>query len=274
MSNSAPVRAEILSKNYDDSQAGHSGAHKTFELLQCKYFGPKIAGDVKRYVKNCKTCNYTKLACHKPYGLLQTLLAPSGPWKNITIDFITGVLPSLGKDGKAYDALLVVIDHYTKLAKYYPVLKMFTAGQFGNLFIHTIFCSFGVPSSIVSNQGSIFTSTFWLALCHYLHIKKCLSTVFHLQTNGQTERQNQMLEQYLHVYVNYQHNNGTRLLPMTEYAYNNAVNAITGLMPFKALMGYNSNFDIEKFKKPESALQVAQEHMEKLNALRRQLQTS
>ena len=63
-------------------------------------------------------------------------------------------------DGKAYNVILVVLDCYTKLAKYYPVLKTITAEQFGNLLIHTVFCSFGVLSSIVSNQGSIFTSTF------------------------------------------------------------------------------------------------------------------
>ena len=87
------------------------------------------------------------------------------------MDFITGVPPSLRIDRKAYDVILVVIDRYTKLANDYPVLKTITAEQFGDFFIHTVFCSFGVPSSIVSNQGSIFTSTFWSALCHYLHIK-------------------------------------------------------------------------------------------------------
>ena len=107
--------------------------------------------DVKRYVKDCKTCNCTKAARHKLYGLLQLLSAPSGPWKDITIDSITGVTPSLKVDGKAYGAILVVVDCYTKLAKYYPILKTITAKQFGNLPIHTVFCSFGVPSSIVSN---------------------------------------------------------------------------------------------------------------------------
>ena len=182
--------------------------------------------------------------------------------------------PSLKVDKKAYNAILVVIDRYTNLAKYYPVLKTITAEQFGNLLIHTVFCSFGVPSSIVSNQGSIFTNTFWLALCHYLHIKRRLSTAFHLQTNGQMEKQNQTLEQYLRVYVNYQQDNWARLPPMAKYAYNNAVNASTGLMPFKALMSYNPDFDIEMFQEPELASQAAQERIKKLDALRRQLQAS
>ena len=151
MPSSALVEAEILLKNHDDPYAKHFGAHKMLELLQRKYFCSRMAKDVKRYVKDCETCNCTKAACHKPYRLLQLLPAPSRPWKDIIIDFITGVPPSLGVDKKAYNVILVVVDHYTKLAKYYPVLKTITAKQFDNLLIHTVFCSFGVPSSIVSN---------------------------------------------------------------------------------------------------------------------------
>ena len=271
MPNSAPVQAEILLRNHDDPHAGHFGAHKTFELLQHKYFWSRMIEDIKRYVKDCKTCNCTKAARHKPYELLQSLLAPSEPWKDITMNFITGMLPSLRIDRKAYDTILVVVDCYSKLAKYYPVLKTITAKQFGNLLIHTVFCSLVVPLSIVSNQGSIFTSNFWLALCHYLHIKRRLSTAFHPQTNGQTERQNQTLEQYLHANMNYQQDNWARLLLMAEYAYNNAINASTGLTPFKAFKGYNPDFDIEMSKKSESASQDAQELIKELNALRRQL---
>ena len=179
------------------------------------------------------------------------------------MDFITGVPPNLGVNGKAYDAILVVVDCYTKLTKYYPILKTITAEQFGNLFIPTVFCSFGVRSSIVSNQGSIFMSIFWSAFCHYLCFKRRLSTAFHLQTNSQTERQNQTLKQYLRAYVNYQQDNWARLLPMAEYAYNNAVNSSISLTPFKALIGYNSNFDIKMSKEPEFALQDAQEHNQK-----------
>ena len=116
MPHSASVQAEILLKNYDNPHAGHSGAHKIFELFLRKYFWLRMAGDVKRYVKYCKTCNYKEAACHKPYEL-QLLLALSGPRKNITIDFITGVSPSLKVDKKTYDAILVVVDCYTKLAK-------------------------------------------------------------------------------------------------------------------------------------------------------------
>ena len=184
MPNSASIRAEILLKNYDNRHAEQFEAHKTRELLQCKYFWPRMTENIKRYVQDCKTCNCTKAACHKPYRiesyvLLQLLPAPSESWKDIIWDFITGVPPSLGVDKKAYDAILMVVNRYIKLVKYYPVLKMVTAEQFGNFLVRTVFCSFGVPSCIISHQGLIFMSTFWSAFCHYLRIKRCLNMAFH-----------------------------------------------------------------------------------------------
>ena len=109
-----------------------------------------MAKNIKRYVKDCKTCNCKKAARHKPYKLLQLLLALSGPWKDNTIDFMTSVIPSLRLDRKAYDAILVVVDWYTKLAKYYPILKMITAEQLSNLLIHT--CEDLMPGDVRTPQ--------------------------------------------------------------------------------------------------------------------------
>ena len=91
----------------------------------------------------------------------------------------------------------------------------------------------GLPDSIVSDHGSIFTLKFWSSLCYFLGIKRSLSTAFHPQTDGQTERQNSTMEAYLQAFVNYKQDDWTRLLPMVEFAYNNAKNAITGHTPFE-----------------------------------------
>ena len=86
---------------------------------------------------------------------------------------------------------------------------------------------------------------FWSALCHYMHIKERLSMAFHPQTDGQTERQNQTLEQYLRAYIIYQQDDSVKLLPMAEYAYNNAVHATTSMTLFKALMRYDPDLNLE-----------------------------
>ena len=109
---------------------------------------------------------------------------PEGPWQDITINFIIDMPPSLEMDGKAYDAILVVINHYIKLVKYYSVLKTITAEQLDDLLVHIVFSSFGVPLSIVSDLGLFFTSAYWLALCHYLCIKQHLSMDFYLQIDS------------------------------------------------------------------------------------------
>ena len=96
--NGTSVHAEILCKNHDDFYAGHSGSHKTLELLQCKYCYLKLAKDVWKYVFNCETCNCTKVVRHKPYRLLQSLPMLEHPWQDIIIDFIVSMPLSLGMD--------------------------------------------------------------------------------------------------------------------------------------------------------------------------------
>lgn len=116
------------------------------------------------------------------------------------MDFITG-LPLSKRDACVYDAILVVVDRYTKMARYIPTQKTATAAQLADLFIDQIVRFFGLPQGIVSDRGSVFTSQFWADLCFVAKVKRRLSTAFHPQTDGQTERQNQTLEQYLRLYV-------------------------------------------------------------------------
>jgi hypothetical protein len=97
----------------------------------------------------------------------------------------------------------------------------------------------------VSDRGSLFTSHFWAEVCYATKIKRRLSTAFHPQTDGQTERQNQTLEQYLRAYVDSNQDNWAAILPLAEFAYNNSVQASTGLSPFFACYGFHPRLDCE-----------------------------
>ena len=97
---------------------------------------------------------------HRLYGTLQSLPQPSVKWKEITIDFVTDLLPSRNGEGKIFNSLLVVVDRYTKMAKYIPVLKSITAEQLANIFLKHIVSQFRTPEGIVSDRGAVFTSTF------------------------------------------------------------------------------------------------------------------
>jgi transposase InsO family protein len=103
---------------------------------------------------------------------------------------------------------------------------------------------FGPPNGIVSDRGPIFTSNFWSKLCYHSHIHLRLSTAFHPQTDGQTERINQILEHYLRCFIDEQQLNWPLLLPTAQFACNNAVNSTTGLPPFQVLYGYSPDFHL------------------------------
>ena len=236
-------RLEAMKRHHDDPLAGHFGHVRTLELIKRKYYWPQMAKDVRDYVVTCTACQRIKPARHKPHGELQSLPLPRGPWSDITMDFITDLPPSK-KRTKAYDSILVVVDRYTKMARYIPVKKTLTAAELADVFMSKIHRHYGQPSSIVTDRGSVFTAKFWQSFTHYLKIRRKLSTAFHPQTDGQTERQNQTLEQYLRAYTNYQQDDWVALLPQAEFAYNNSRNSTTGLTPFMALMGYNPSTEM------------------------------
>src|SRR5436305_4235087 len=131
---------------------------------------------------------------HKPYGELQPLPVPTRPWMSMAMDMIVGLPLTADGDSKAYDVILVTIDRFTKMATYFPTRETINAHELADLFYRQIVCSFGIPSSIILNCGSIFTSQFWSNLCFYMKARQKLSTAFHPQIDGQTKRPNQILE--------------------------------------------------------------------------------
>jgi hypothetical protein len=161
-------------------------------------------------------------------------------FQSITMDFITDLPPSMDETTKAvYDFILVIVDRYSKVAKYIPCRKNNNAKELAEMFIHNWFENQGLPASIVTDRGALFTSNFWSALCYHLNIKRRLSTAYHPQTDGQTERQNQTLETYLRLYTNHHQDNWVELLPMALFAYHNAYHDAIKTTPNKVRYGIN-----------------------------------
>ena len=125
------------------------------------------------------------------------------------------------------------------MVHYKPVNVTINAPSLTEVIIDVVVRHHRLPDSIVTNRGSLFTSKFWSLLCYFLDIKQKLSTTFYPQTNGQTEKQNSTMEAYLWAFVNFEQNDWARLLPMAEFAYDNAKNASTGYMPFELNCGYH-----------------------------------
>src|SRR5258706_4035316 len=182
---------------------------------------------VKDYMASCTTCTRMKSPRHKPYGKLKQLPIPSRPWSSISMDFIEQ-LP----DSEGFSAILVIIDHLTKQAIFIPSHNMVNAPQVAWLFLIHVFSKHGVPVHITSDRGSEFVSHFFCSLGKLLRMRLHFTSGYHLEGDGQTEHANQVLEQYLWTYMNYQQDDWAMLLLMAEFAYNNAMNMMMGVSPF------------------------------------------
>ena len=181
----------------------------------------------------------SKSQCHKPYGFLKQLPVPEQPWNSISMDFIKKLPQSSG-----YTAILVVVNRLTKQLIFIPTHDTITSAELAKLFVLHVFSKHGVPSHVTSNRGSEFVSHFFRSLGKALDMTLHFTSGYHLEGDGQTERTNQTLEQYIRVYSNYQQDNWSELLPLTKFTYNNARSVTTGISPFFVNKGYHPNLTV------------------------------
>ena len=180
---------------------------------------------------------------------------------------MTGLPVSTDWKGKSYDSILVIVNRLTKIVRYEPVKITINALSLAKVIIDIVVWHDGLLDSIITDQGSLFTLKFWSSLCYFLGIKRRLSTAFHPQTNGQTERQNSTMEAYLRAFVNWEQNDWARLLPMAEFAYNNAKNASTGHTPFELNCGFHPRVSFKDDVDPRSRSCSANELAKELREL-------
>ena len=234
------LRTHILMEHHDIEIAGHLGMDKTIEAITRNYYWPKMGKDIKKYIATCDTCQRNKPNNQQPVGLLQPLKTPANRWEEITMDFIVQ-LP-LTKQG--HDAIVVFVDRLTKRAHFQAMHTSATAPEVAKLFFSVIFKNHGLPRVIVSDRDAKFPSHFWQALFKQLGTKTAMSTAFHPQTDGQTERLNRTLEEMLRAYVTYKQDQWDEYLPAAEFAYNNSKKASTGFTPFELDCGQHPNTPI------------------------------
>jgi hypothetical protein len=141
----------------------------------------------------CDVCQRVKVEHQRPAGLLHPLKVPEWKWEEIGMDFITG----LPHTSKGYDSILVIVDILTKVAHFIPVKITYKGSQLVELYMALIVCLHGVPKKIVSDRGSQFTSRFWKTFHENMDTELSFSSAYHPQTDGQTERTNQVLEDML-----------------------------------------------------------------------------
>ena len=173
------IQTELISCHHDDPLAGHFGIDKTKELIGRKYYWPSLRKNVEAYVKGCNVCLGLKAVRHKPYSDLQSLPVPTHRWKDLSMDFVTGLPISTDWKGESDDSILVIVDRLMKMVHYEPVKVTIDAPGLAEVIIDVVVWHHGLPNLIVTNKGSLFTSKFWSSLCYFLGIKRRLSTAFH-----------------------------------------------------------------------------------------------
>jgi hypothetical protein len=208
----------VLEEAHDSPYSRHFGKHKVLHQINQNFWWPGWRKDVESYVFGCLVCQRNKAQTVKKAGLLQPLSVSSFKWESVSIDFITQ-LP-VTKSG--YGAIAVFVDRLTKMVHFAPTYTDCSARDVARLFNDTVFKHHGLPSELLSDRDPRFTSKFWTELTRLLGTKLKMSTAFHPQTDGQTERSNRVLEDYLRHYISPSQDDWDEWLPQAEFLVNNA----------------------------------------------------
>ncbi|GJZ88465.1 reverse transcriptase domain-containing protein [Tanacetum coccineum] len=211
----------------------HPGSDKMYHDLKKLYWWPNMKAIIAEYVSKCLTCSRVKAECQKPSGLLVQLEIPMWKWERITMDFVT----QLPKTLTGHDAIWVIVDRLTKSAHFIPIQATDSMETLTRLYIKEIVSRHSVPISIISHRDSHFTSRFWQLLQSALGTQLDMSTAYHPETNGQSERTILTLEDMLRDCVIDFGKGWDKHLPLIEFSYNNSYHASIKAAPFKALYG-------------------------------------
>ncbi|GKF96723.1 reverse transcriptase domain-containing protein, partial [Tanacetum coccineum] len=179
------------------------------------------------------TCSRVKAECQNPSGLLVQPEIPMWKWKRITMDFVT----KLPKTSSGHDTIWVIVDRLTKSSHFIPTREIDSMETLTRLYIKEIVSRYRVPISIISDRDSLFTSRFWQSLQNALGTQLDLSTAYHPETDGQSERTIQTLEDMLRACVIDFGKGWEKHLPLVEFSYNNSYHASIKAAPFEALYG-------------------------------------
>lgn len=222
-----PARAKIIRECHGVPFHGHLGTNKTKATVRRFCWWPGLLGDVQKFCTSCVTCQRTKGSTQLPYGPLVSLSIPETPWESVSMDLVTDLPVCCG-----HDSIFTFVDRLTKALVLVPCRKTISAPEVAQLFIDNVFRRFGMPADIVSDRDPRFTSKFWRAFTDLIETTLSMSTAYHPQTDGQTERANRTVEDMLRGFTASHQKDWCRYLALVEFAYNNSVQASTQQTPF------------------------------------------
>lgn len=224
---------EVIHWAHASSFIGHPGVDRTAFVIGKRFWWPKSKADIQNYVAACPECATHKSSHQRPAGLLRPLPVPHRPWSHIAVDFVTGLPVSQGNT-----FVMTVVDRFSRLTHFVPLAKLPSAKQTAQAMLEHVFRLHGFPNDIVSDRGPQFVSCFWREFCGLLGAEVSLSSGYHPETNGQTERANQQLETGLRLLAARNPSTWSQKLLWVEFAHNTLPCASTGLTPFQCAYGF------------------------------------
>jgi len=230
------LRRGVISLFHDHVTAGHTGITKTLQLITPYYWWPNLKTFVTEYIKGCATCQMTKVNTHPTHPPMFPITPTDNarPFETVAMDFITK-LPQSG----GFDTILTITDtDCSKASIFIPCYETINSEGVALLYLNHIIPHYGIPCKIISDHDVCFVSKFSMELCCILNIHQNISTAYHPQTDGASERTNQTLEQYLQVFCGTQQNNWHTWLPLAQYTKNSWPSATTKKTPYDLLIGY------------------------------------
>jgi len=219
--------------NHAHKVLGHLGALWMVDYIHRWYWWPGLSKEVDWFCRLCPVCQMTKMSNEKPAGLLHSLPIPQRPWNSIVMDFV-GPFPEQGE----HDYLWVVLCRMTSLVHLVPVTTTIWALHIAWLFVKEIVCLHGLPETIVSDRDTKFTSQFWREMHQLLGVKLLMSTAFHPQMDGASERSIRTIAQILHSMISPDQKDWVEKVSMVEFTINSSVSGSTGFAPFELTYRY------------------------------------
>jgi len=230
------LKRGVISLFHDSTMAGHPRITKTLAAIKPYYWWPGIKNFVTEYIKGCATCQMTKVNTQPTRPPLFPIATEEGalPFQTVSLDFIVKLPLSDG-----YDTILTITDHNcSKVAIFIPCNEEINAAGVAKVYTTYVFPHYGLPRKVISDRDPRFTSKFSRELCNLLRIRQNISLAFHPQTDGQSERTNQSLKQYLQLFCGGQQKDWSSWLPLAQYTRNAWPNASTNKTPFELILGY------------------------------------
>lgn len=233
--NNKDIKRDLFKQFHDSPFVGHPGIKKTVSLITQFYYWPNINDDVLKYIKTCKVCQTAKPSKISKQGLIQSIEVSPKRWEQISMDFITH-LPE-GPDGS--NTIWTIVDYATKCTHLIPISDTTKAEDLIKIFHREYVRLHGFPKCIITDRDPKFTSKCWATWCAKMKVKRSLSTAYHPQTDGNTERCHRTIEQLLRCMMMENKEDWMTWLPFAELAYNTTKHSTTDFSPFQLVYGEN-----------------------------------